>query len=180
MCCGFGRKKRKIGSDVDFPPDNSRRVTSFYKSASVNEVKKTGLFWAAAGVSLAVAAAVAWPTHHLTKVASTPRINTDLFAEFKDPLTAASLKIVTFDEEQGKLATFEVRKDRETGNWTIPSRDGYPADAVEQMKDAANALVGLKILDVQTENVQKTMTISAWPNRSWKIWKSAIPVSVAW
>jgi hypothetical protein len=76
-------------------------------------------------------------------------VNQDLFPEFKDPISAASMKIVTFDEEQGKLATFEVRKDRESGLWTIPSRDGYPADAVDQMKDAANALISLKILDVQ-------------------------------
>ena len=123
-------------------------------SASVNETKKTGLFWAAAGVSLAVAAMVAWPSASRDESGLAPLINTDLFAEFEDPLSAASMKIVTFDEEQGKLATFEVRKDRESGAWTIPSRDGYPADAVEQMKDAANSLVGLKILDVQTENVE--------------------------
>ncbi len=120
----------------------------------MNETKKTGLFWVAAGVSLAIAAAVAWPSASRDDGGVAPLINTDLFAEFKDPLTAASMKIVTFDEEQGKLATFEVRKDRESGAWTIPSRDGYPADAVEQMKDAANALVDLKILDVQTENAE--------------------------
>ena len=123
-------------------------------SASVNETKKTGLFWAAAALSLAVAALVAWPSASRDQSGTAPLINTDLFAEFTDPLSAASMKIVTFDEEQGKLATFEVRKDRESGAWTIPSRDGYPADAVEQMKDAANSLVGLKILDVQTENTE--------------------------
>ena len=74
-------------------------------------------------------------------------VNTMLFDTFKDPLTAASMKVVTFDEGQGTLDTFEVRKDRETGVWTIPSRDGYPADAVDQMRDAANALVELKILE---------------------------------
>ncbi len=57
------------------------------------------------------------------------------------------MKIVTFDEGQGTLETFEVRKDRESGAWTIPSRDGYPADAVQQMKNAANSLVDLRILD---------------------------------
>jgi len=120
----------------------------------VNEVNKTGLFWATAGIVLAIAAVVAWPTASREEGSVSARVNQDLFDEFKDPLAAASMKIVTFDEEQGKLATFEVRKDRESGLWTIPSRDGYPADAVAQMRDAANALVSLKILDVQTENVE--------------------------
>ena len=120
----------------------------------MNEVKKTGLFWAAAGVAAAIAAVVAWPTASRDEGGVSAQVNQDLFGKFKDPLTAASMKIVTFDEEQGKLAMFEVRKDRESELWTIPSRDGYPADAVEQMKDAANSLVGLKILDVQTENAE--------------------------
>ena len=75
-------------------------------------------------------------------------IGRDLFEDFKDPLVASSMKIVTYDEEKGQLKPFEVRKDRETGSWTIPSRSGYPADAVEHMKDAANAFVGLKILEI--------------------------------
>ena len=77
-----------------------------------------------------------------------------LYEKFKDPNAAASMKIVTFDEAQGTLSNFEVRKDPETGDWTIPSRDGYPADAVEQMKNAANSLVDLKILEFIEANVE--------------------------
>ncbi|MFG0267577.1 MAG: DUF4340 domain-containing protein, partial [Rhodopirellula sp. JB055] len=116
----------------------------------MNEGKKTGAFWAAAAVMLAVGLFVAWPASTQTESPYTP--GKPLFEKFKDPLTASNLKIITFDEEQGQLGTFEVRRDAETGEWTIPSRKGYPADAVEQMRDAANALVGLNILDVQTEN----------------------------
>ncbi|WDQ16056.1 DUF4340 domain-containing protein [Rhodopirellula sp. P2] len=116
----------------------------------MNEGKKTGAFWAAAAVMLAVGLFVAWPTSTQTESPYSP--GKPLFEKFKDPLTASNLKIVTFDEEQGQLGTFEVRRDAESGQWTIPSRKGYPADAVEQMRDAANALVGLNILDVQTEN----------------------------
>ncbi|KLU04862.1 hypothetical protein RISK_003130 [Rhodopirellula islandica] len=116
----------------------------------MNEGKKTGAFWAAAAVMLAVGLFVAWPTSTQTESPYSP--GKPLFEKFKDPLTASNLKIVTFDEEQGQLGTFEVRRDAESGVWTIPSRKGYPADAVEQMRDAANALVGLNILDVQTEN----------------------------
>ncbi|MCC9655428.1 DUF4340 domain-containing protein [Rhodopirellula halodulae] len=116
----------------------------------MNEGKKTGAFWAAAAVMLAVGLFVAWPASTETEGENTA--GKPLFEKFKDPLTASNLKIVTFDEEQGQLGTFEVRRDAESGEWTIPSRKGYPADAVEQMRDAANALVGLTILDIQTEN----------------------------
>ena len=121
----------------------------------MNEVKKTGIFWAVALVMAVVAAVVTWPTSpgERSDVDGVP-IEGSLFKEFKDPLLAASLKIVTFDEEQGQLAQFEVRKDPETGNWTIPSRDGYPADAVEQMTNAANSLVDLKVLDKPTTNAE--------------------------
>ncbi len=117
----------------------------------MNEGTKTGIFWTVAVVMIAIAALVAWPR---TSDEPDTIAGQMLFEKFTDPLAAASMKIVTFDEEQGQLETFEVRKDRESDLWTIPSRDGYPADAIEQMKDAANALVGLKILDIQTSNAE--------------------------
>ncbi|MEM6365658.1 MAG: DUF4340 domain-containing protein, partial [Planctomycetota bacterium] len=118
----------------------------------MNEGQKTGLFWGIAAGMLAIGLFVSWPSssdEDLSIGAGKP-----LFETFTDPLAASSLKIVTFDEEQGSVDTFEVRRDRESGVWSIPSRSGYPADAVEQMKDAANALVGLQILDVQTESAE--------------------------
>ncbi len=118
----------------------------------MNEGTKTGIFWCIAVVMLAIAAFVAWPTS--TERDSDSFAGSLLFEKFTDPLAAASMKIVTFDEEKGQLDTFEVRKDRDSGLWTIPSRSGYPADAVEHMKDAANAFVGLKILDIQTSNAE--------------------------
>ncbi len=117
----------------------------------MSEGKKTLAFWAAAGVMLGIAALVAWPAKQADSI---PIAGNLLFEKFTDPQSAASMKIVTFDEEQGQLETFEVRRDRESGLWNIPSRDGYPADAIEQMRTAANSLVGLKILDVQTSNVE--------------------------
>ncbi|KAA1262366.1 hypothetical protein LF1_49300 [Rubripirellula obstinata] len=117
----------------------------------MSEATKTLTFCGVAAVVAGLATFVAWPS--ATKPTD-EQAGKMLFAEFKDPLAAASMKIVTFDEEQGKLDTFEVRKDRETELWTIPSRDGYPADAIEQMKVAANALVDVKILDVQTTNAE--------------------------
>ena len=113
----------------------------------MDEGKKTGVFWAVAAVVLGLGAFASYQPSSDEAERNRDIINTALFGKFKDPLAAASLKVTTFDEEQGSLETFEVRKDRGTGAWTIPSRDGYPADAVEQMQNAANSLVDLRILD---------------------------------
>lgn len=120
----------------------------------MNETQKTGVFWGIAAVVALIAAVVAWPRANDGGGGGETRIKQDLCLDFKDPLDAASLKIVTFNETQGELKNFEVRRDSETGLWTIPSKGGYPADAVEQMRDAANSLVGLKILDVPTVDAQ--------------------------
>ena len=117
----------------------------------MNEGTKTGIFWAIAAVMVAVAAMVAWPRPEETTQLSS-MVGQELFEDFKDPLAAASMKVVSFDAELGRLKSFEVAKDRATGVWSIPSRQGYPADGTEQMKQAATALLGLKILDVKSDN----------------------------
>ncbi|MCP4945281.1 MAG: DUF4340 domain-containing protein, partial [Planctomycetaceae bacterium] len=117
----------------------------------MTEVIKTLIF---AGVAIAismVAAFVSWPR---AAEQTESRVGTALFEQFTDPLAASSMKIVTFDDETGQLSTFEVRRDPKTEEWTIPSRDGYPADALEQMKNAANAFVALKVLDTQTDKAE--------------------------
>lgn len=131
----------------------------------MNEGTKTGIFWAVAVAMLGVGIFVAWPAKS-TDPTTSQRVGQLLFEKFTDPASAASMQILTFDEEQGNLATFEVRKDGQTGQWTIPSRKGYPADALAQMTDAANCLVGLKILDTQTSNAEDHDDLGvAEPNR---------------
>ncbi|MGB7347279.1 MAG: hypothetical protein WBD20_23855, partial [Pirellulaceae bacterium] len=115
----------------------------------VNELKKTGIFWAVSAVMLLIATFIAWPSSGNTNPDNLGHIiGEPLIPGFKDPLTVASMKIVSFDEAQGTLSNFEVAKDDETGDWTIVSRKGYPADAVEQVTGAANSLISLKVLDV--------------------------------
>lgn len=116
----------------------------------MNEGAKTGIFWAAALVLLSVAIFVSWRPE--TDSDTQALIGQPLFPNFTDPLAATSLRIVTFDDAQGDVSRFEVAKDEATGVWSLPSRNNYPADAAEQMQQAANALVGVKILDIQTEN----------------------------
>lgn len=117
----------------------------------MTEVIKTLIFAGVAIVISLVAAFVSWPK---AAEQTESRVGTALFEQFTDPLAASSMKIVTFDDETGQLSTFEVRKDAKTQEWTIPSRDGYPADALEQMKNAANAFVALKVLDTQTDKAE--------------------------
>jgi hypothetical protein len=59
---------------------------------------------------------------------------------------AKRLKIVRFDEDTATIRDFEVAE--QDGLWSIPSKDGYPADAAAQMAAAANSLMDLKILQV--------------------------------
>lgn len=119
----------------------------------MNEGTKTGIFWVAAAAMAAIATLVAWPRGNDDPTGSL--IGTALLEKFTDPLVATSLKIVTFDESLGELESFEVAKDRKSGVWTIPSRQGYPADASNQMQAAGTALLDLKILDVKTDKPEE-------------------------
>ena len=118
----------------------------------MSEGTKTASFCVAAVAALAIAAIAAWPRRVTEPQASL--VGQPLFEEFTDPLSAASLEIITFNEEEGRPAKFEVGKQGDSELWTIKSHGGYPADALDQMRDAATALVGLKILDVQTRNAE--------------------------
>lgn len=118
----------------------------------MNEGAKTGMYWGVAAVMLAVATFVSWPQE--TDSDSESLIGQPLFPTFTDPLAASSLRIVKFDEGQGELQKFEVAKDEATGVWSLPSRNNYAADAAEQMQSAANSLVAVKVLDIQTENAE--------------------------
>jgi len=81
------------------------------------------------------------------------QVNQPLFAQFTDPLQAESMKIARVDTERGQLLEFEVA-DTDQG-WLIESKQGYPANATEQMTKAANSLVGLKVLRVVSDSPQQ-------------------------
>src|SRR5688572_22502450 len=79
-------------------------------------------------------------------------VNTVLTKDFKEVQDAKSLRIVRFDENTGTRREFEVAE--QDGLWTIPSKDGYPADAAEQMAAAATSLIDRKILQVESRSGQ--------------------------
>ena len=68
----------------------------------------------------------------------------------------ASLEIVKFDETRGEVQPFKVAQIKHDGKgpvrWSIPSHDDYPADAKDQVATAATALMGLKIIDMVSDN----------------------------
>jgi len=62
------------------------------------------------------------------------------FTEF-DPLEATSLEIIEFDEETATPRVFQVAQ--QNGVWSIPSHENYPADAKNQLAEAAGGIVDL-------------------------------------
>ncbi|MCA8926090.1 MAG: DUF4340 domain-containing protein, partial [Planctomycetes bacterium] len=64
------------------------------------------------------------------------------FPELKDWGAAASLEVYDFDESKNEPQAFKVEfKD---GVWRIPSKDNYPADAKDRLKDVAGVFATLE------------------------------------
>jgi len=69
-----------------------------------------------------------------------------LFPELSDASKAASLEILSFDEDTATLSPFKVVKSG--GVWVLPSHQNYPADARDQLAAAATELVDRPIVDI--------------------------------
>ena len=67
---------------------------------------------------------------------------TELFSEFQDPTTAASLEVISWNESAAQVKRFKV--ELKEGKWTIPSHHGYSADGTERMGKAAASFIGVK------------------------------------
>ncbi len=80
--------------------------------------------------------------------------NQPLYANFTDPLAVTRLEIVEYDEGRGEVLPFQVAQVPHKGKnlWSIPSHDDYPADAKDQMASAAAGLMGLKVLEMVSDN----------------------------
>ena len=80
--------------------------------------------------------------------------NQPLYPDFKDPLAVTSLEIVEFDDQRGEVHPFQVAQVDVKGKtrWSIPSHDDYPADAKDQVASAAAGLMGLKVLEMVSDN----------------------------
>lgn len=113
----------------------------------MTESVKTSIFIGVALVAL-LAGWASRPKQVTVNVES--RVGQDLTQGFTDPGAAKRLKIVEFNEDSATLREFEVAE--VDGLWTIPSKDGYPADADRQMAEAATSLMDRKILSIASES----------------------------
>ena len=111
-----------------------------------NENIKT-LVIAGIGVVLAGLAYATLPAPSINNVDA--RTGQVLFKDFQDPTKAASLEIVRYDTDKNKVESLKVAKTG--GIWSLPSHGNYPADAQDQLKDAAGSMLGVKALGLATE-----------------------------
>ncbi|MFW6114282.1 MAG: DUF4340 domain-containing protein [bacterium] len=109
----------------------------------MNETIKTVIYVAGAMLVI-VGAIVAYPKQEAFNPPDL--VGKPLFSDFTDPDSAAELHIVRFREDMGRISEFEVTRDSETGLWVIPSSGNYPADAEDQVRDAATSLIDLEVL----------------------------------
>ncbi|QEG37149.1 DUF4340 domain-containing protein [Bythopirellula goksoeyrii] len=114
----------------------------------MSEMAKTLAFVAAAALALMAAFVVA-PRENTFDVESLvgQRLN-----EF-DIDAPKRLKIVKFNPETASTNEFEVAE--ENGLWTIPSKQGYPADAAKQMAEAATCLIDREVLRVAASSASQ-------------------------
>lgn len=62
---------------------------------------------------------------------------------------ATRVEVTTYDEAQARRKQLSVG--RKAGSWVVESHDGYPADAKQQLQDAAAALIGLTPLGIASD-----------------------------
>jgi len=108
---------------------------------------RTGMFLLG-GVGMLLVGAAVQPRFKSVKVE--PEEQRVLFPELSDAAKAASLEIVSYDDELSTLHPFKVMQSG--GVWVLPAHQNYPADAKEQLAAAATALVDLKMLDLVSKS----------------------------
>ena len=85
---------------------------------------------------------LAWATRPAPyELDPTSEIGKPFFPEFDDPLAAASLEVIKYDDETAQTTAFKVAKVNNV--WSIPSKLNYPADAENQLAEVAASLMGL-------------------------------------
>src|SRR3954464_2332610 len=113
----------------------------------MNENAKTAAFVAVGVVAILIGFVTAPSSAELDQ---NTLVGKNLTDKFDSPDAAKRLRIVRFDQDTGRAQQFEVAE--QNGLWTIPSKNGYPADAARQMAEASTSLMDRKILSVVSNN----------------------------
>ncbi len=74
------------------------------------------------------------------------------YPQFEDPLVAASLEVIDYDEETGTARPFKVQV--RDGRWSIPSHYDYPADGEDRLANTAASVIDLTKDVVQSVRLQ--------------------------
>jgi hypothetical protein len=111
----------------------------------VNEMRTTGLFVAAAAVSVGLAWAFRPVVVRSESEIAAEKRGSVIFPTL-DPDTATSFQLTRYNEAMATLSRLELSKDAKSELWTLPSADGYPADSAEQVSQSITPLVELKVL----------------------------------
>lgn len=113
-------------------------------TAGTAAMRRRTLAFVGVGAALLVAGWLAQPRFRPAGVQ--PEIERVLFPELSDASKAASLEIVSFDDQLATLRPFKVAQSG--GVWVLPAHENYPADAKDQLAAAATELVDLRFVDV--------------------------------
>ncbi|MCX7403364.1 MAG: DUF4340 domain-containing protein [Planctomycetia bacterium] len=112
--------------------------------AGMSPVLGKTLIFIGVGVGLLLWGAAAQPRFTSTKPAA--KLDKVLFPELSDASKAASLEIISYDDQLATLHPFKVLQTG--GVWVLPSHQNYPADAKDQLAAAATSLIDLESLDI--------------------------------
>ena len=113
---------------------------------SGNEFTKTLLFVATAVLTMFLAIKTR-PQIEMGDPLADDEVGQSLFPDFTDTSQVTGLEVLSFNDELGSLKPFKIEQAR-AGEWVIPSRQGYPADAQVRVARAATMFVDLKVLRV--------------------------------
>ena len=122
----------------------STHDTTGESSGGLSPATRRTATFLAVGAALLVGGWLVQPRFRPAKVE--PESQRVLFPELSDAAKAASLEILTYDDELATLKPFKVVQSG--GVWVLPSHDNYPADAKDQLAAAATELVDRPVLDV--------------------------------
>lgn len=129
-------------------PEKRFRHPELHEATTSSAVMiRTGMFLLG-GLGMLLLGAAVQPRFTSSKIE--PEEQRVLFPELSDASKAASLEIVSYDDELSTLHPFKVLQSG--GVWVLPAHQNYPADAKEQLAAAATALVDLKMLDVVSKS----------------------------
>ncbi|MCP4594267.1 MAG: DUF4340 domain-containing protein [bacterium] len=120
----------------------------------MNDLAKTTIFVVLAAV-LCGAAYLTRPSTPVPEYFSDQ--GTPFYPEFVDPLAAASLEVIDFDEDSGQARPFKVQL--QDGVWSIPSHHHYPADGKERLAKTAAGVIGLRKDTKRSDRAQDHETL---------------------